>query len=268
MIRNSVHGYSQSVAVEYKLTNDDLLILRWFAEFSPVMKVKIILGKPYYWISYKHLLSSLPILNKGKKALALYNIQRLIDCNVLVRENVINAGEIEHKSGKTSWFGFGDNYINLLLDEEQQNFLTNQGNNNYLDQGNKNYLDQGNKNYLNNTSNNNTSNNKCVMRKRIDLDELQCILSLIPNLSIDIKTIPTTFEATKVAEAIKKSTKFLIHTKKLTFFLKHYDDVVNGCFDDYGSGGKDTNALVRRKYSDEELAELFKEMDDFDDLEL
>ncbi len=259
MIRNSVHGYRQSVAVEYNLTNDDLLILRWFAEFSAFMKVKIIRGKPFYWLGYKHLLSSLPILNKGKKAVALYNIQRLLDCNVLVRENVINASEIKGKSGRTSWFGFGDNYINLLLDDEQQIFLENQGN--------KNYFDQGNKNYLNNTNKDNTNKDKCVPRVRANADKLQPILSLIPNLSIDSKTIPTNFDATKVAEAIKKSNKFLINIKKLSFFLAHYDDILKGVFDDYGKV-KDAQALVRRKYTKEQLNEIFADMDDYDKLDL
>ena len=261
MIRNSVHGYRQSVAVEYKLTNDDLLILRWFAEFSAFMKVKIIRGKPFYWLGYKHLLSSLPILNKGKKAVALYNIQRLLDCNVLVRENVINASEIKGKSGRTSWFGFGDNYINLLLDDEQQIFLENQGN--------KNYFDQGNKNYLNNTNKDITNMDKCVPRVRANADRLQPILSLIPNLAIDSKTIPANFDATKVAEAIKKSNKFLINVKKLSFFVAHYDDILKGVFDDYGTGKvKDAQALVRRNYTKEQLNEIFADMDDYDKLDL
>ena len=269
MIRNSVHGYRQSVAVEYKLTNDDLLILRWFAEFSAFMKVKIIRGKPYYWLGYKHLLSSLPILNKQKQAVAKFNLQRLLDCNVLVRENVINASEIKGKSGKTSWFGFGENYINLLLDEEQQNFLENQEYKNTYDQEYKNTYDQEYKNTLNNTNKDITSNDKCVPRVRANADRLQPILSLIPNLSIDSKTIPTNFDATKVAEAIKKSNKFLINVKKLSFFLAHYDDILKGVFDDYGTGKvKDAQALVRRNYTQEQLDEIFADMDDYDKLDL
>ena len=122
---------------------------------------------------------------------------------------------------------------------------------------------------VNNTNKDITSNDKCVPRVRANADRLQPILSLIPNLSIDSKTIPTNFDATKVAEAIKKSNKFLINVKKLSFFLAHYDDILKGVFDDYGTGKvKDAQALVRRNYTQEQLDEIFADMDDYDKLDL
>ncbi|MDD7457258.1 MAG: hypothetical protein PUK83_02355 [Clostridia bacterium] len=260
----TIHGFNQAEAVKLGLNNDDLLILRWFVDFTPSLKIKscLINGKPYYWINYGYLLECLPILHKKPRALASDNIQRLLNSNVLKREIRLNAPEIEHKSGKTAWFGFGENYEQLISDI----FLPDQVNKNVLDQVNKNRLDQVNKNVPDYSNIDSSNINKCVPRVRANAEKLQPIISLISNLSIDSKTIPANFDATKVAEAIKKSNKFLINVKKLSFFLAHYDDILKGVFDDYGKV-KDAQAIVRRNYSKEQLAEMFPEIDNFDDLD-
>ena len=264
----TIHGFNQAEAVKLGLNNDDLLILRWFVDFTPSNKIKscLINGKPYYWINYGYLLECLPILHKKQRALASDNIQRLLNSNVLKREIRLNAPEIEHKSGKTAWFGFGENYEQLISDI----FLLDQVNKNVLDQVNKNRLDYSIKDYSNIDKCVNTG--VCVRAcacthvevESVDLSPLKTVL---PNLIIDVQTLPADFNCDKVANAVKHSTKFLSKIPKLSFYVRHYNDVINNYFVDIGKGATDDGAIVRRNYTKEQLAEMFPEIDNFDDLD-
>lgn len=273
-MKYTIHGFSQAEAVKLGLNNDDLLILRWFVDFTPSKDIKscLIKGKPFYWINYHHIIEGLPILQKTEKAISKYNIQRLLDAGVLVREIRLNAPEIEHRSGKTAWFGFGEKY-SLLTDDI---FLDNQGNKNTLDQGNKSILDQGNKSTLDYSNRDESNIIKCVNTgagvracacthvKEVELSPLKAVL---PNLIIDVQTLPSDFDCDKVANAVKHSTKFLSKIPKLSFYVNHYVDVINNVYVDIGKGATDDGAIVRRNYSKEQLAEMFPEIDDFDDLD-
>ncbi len=273
-MKYTIHGFSQAEAVKLGLNNDDLLILRWFVDFTPSKDIKscLIKGKPFYWINYHHIIEGLPILQKTEKAISKYNIQRLLNAGVLVREIRLNAPEIEHRSGKTAWFGFGEKY-SLLTDDI---FLANQGNKNTLDQGNKSILDQGNKNALDYSNIDSSNIDKCVNTgagvracacthvevESVDLSPLKAVL---PNLIIDVQTLPAEFNCDDVANAIKRSSKFLQHIKQLKFFVNHYLEVVSDVFIDIGK--TDNTAINRRNYTKEQLQEMFPEIDNFDDLE-
>ena len=262
----TIHGFNQAEAVKLGLNNDDLLILRWFVDFTPSPKIKScqINGKPYYWINYHHIIESLPILQKNEKAISKYNIQRLLVAGVLVREIRLNAPEIEHRSGKTAWFGLGEKYT-LLIDDI---FFANQGNKSILDQGNKNALDYSIKDYSNIDKCVNAGVGAgvraCTHVKEVDLSPLKAVL---PNLIIDVQTLPADFTCDKVANAVKQSTKFLSKIPKLSFYVRHYNDVINNYFVDIGKGATDDQAIVRRNYTKEQLAEMFPEIDNFDNLE-
>lgn len=273
-MKYTIHGFSQAEAVKLGLNNDDLLILRWFVDFTPSKDIKscLIKGKPFYWINYHHIIEGLPILQKTEKAISKYNIQRLLNAGVLVREIRLNAPEIEHRSGKTAWFGFGEKY-SLLTDDI---FLGNQGNKNTLDQGNKSILDQGNKSILDYSNIDSSNINKCVNTgvgvracaythvESVDLSPLKVVL---PSLIVDVQTLPSDFDCDKVANAVKQSTKFLSKIPKLSFYVRHYNDIINNYFVDIGKGTTDDGAIVRRNYSKEELSEMFPEIDNFDDLD-
>ena len=253
----TIHGFSQAEAVKLGLNNDDLLILRWFVDFTPSPKIKscLINGKTFYWINYHHIIEGLPILQKNEKAISKFNIQRLLNAGVLVREIRLNAPEIEHRSGKTAWFGLGEKYT-LLIDDI---FFANQGNKNALDYSIKDY----------------SNNDKCVNAgvgagvracthvKEVDITP---ILSVQPNLIIDVDYLPAEFNCDDVANAIKRSSKFLQHIKQLKFFVNHYLEVVSDVFIDIGKN-TETTAINRRNYTKEQLAEMFPEIDNFDDLD-
>lgn len=270
----TIHGFSQTEAVKLGLNNDDLLILRWFVDFTPSKSMKscLINGKPFYWINYGYLLECLPILSKKPRALASDNIQRLLNSNVLRREIRLNAPEIEHKSGQTSWFGFGENFEKLVNDI----FLSEQVNKNVPDQVKKNVPDQVKKNRPDYSIKDYSNIDKCVNAgagvgaracthvKEVDLTPLKAVL---PNLIIDVDYLPSDFNCDKVANAVKHSTKFLSKIPKLSFYVRHYNDVINNYFVDIGKGATDDGAIVRRNYTKEQLAEMFPEIDDFDDLD-
>ena len=272
-MKYTIEGFSQNEAVKLGLTSEDLIILRWFVDFTPSKDIKscLIKGKPFYWINYHHIIEGLPILQKTEKAISKYNIQRLLDAGVLVREIRLNAPEIEHRSGKTAWFGFGEKY-SLLTDDI---FFDNQGNKNTLDQGNKSILDQGNKSTLNYSNKNESNIIKCVNTgagvracacthvKEVDLSP---ILAVQPNLIVNVDYLPAKFNCDDVANAIKRSSKFLQHIKQLKFFVNHYLEVVSDVFIDIGKN-TETTAINRRNYTKEQLQEMFPEIDNFDDLD-
>ena len=262
----TIHGFSQTEAVKLGLNNDDLLILRWFVDFTPSPKIKScqINGKTFYWINYHHIIEGLPILQKTEQSISKYNIQRLLDAGVLVREIRLNAPEIEHRSGKTAWFGLGEKYT-LLIDDI---FLDSQRYKSTVDQAYKSTVDYSIKDYSNNDKCVNTGAGvracACTHVKEVELSPLKAVL---PNLIIDVQTLPSDFNCDKVANAVKHSTKFLSKIPKLSFYVNHYVDVINNIYVDIGKGATDPQAIVRRNYTKEQLAEMFPEIDDFDNLD-
>ncbi len=271
----TIHGFNQAEAVKLGLNNDDLLILRWFVDFTPSNKIKScqISDKTFYWLDYSYLLECLPILGKNCKNLSKMNFQHLVDANVLIKEIRFNVKEIK-KAGKTAWFSFGKNY-ELLVNSI---FLQSQGSKSTYDQGSKSTYDQGSKTTQDYSNIDSSNKDKCVNTgagvracacthvevESVDLSPLKAVL---PNLIIDVQTLPADFNCDKVANAVKHSTKFLSKIPKLSFYVRHYNDVINNYFVDIGKGATDDGAIVRRNYSKEQLAEMFPEIDDFDDLD-
>ncbi|MDY2737541.1 conserved phage C-terminal domain-containing protein [Intestinibacter sp.] len=70
-MRKWIHGYKQDVAIEYGLSNDELLILRHFEDFANSHKMDSFFdGKDmYYWVNYEKFLKDLPIINFKKERL-------------------------------------------------------------------------------------------------------------------------------------------------------------------------------------------------------
>ena len=83
----SIEGFDQSKAVDLGLSVADVLLLRWFVDFSNTgaMEKRVIDGKEYFWISYDYVLQELPILKISKKT--LYRcFMELVDKGVLIHE--------------------------------------------------------------------------------------------------------------------------------------------------------------------------------------
>lgn len=110
-MKYTVEGFNQEKAIELGLDVDDLIILRWFVDFSNNMKQKVIEGTTYYWVTYEKLLNDLPILNVKKRALQ-YKLDKLIRAKILIHKNI-------KEDGNFSYYGFGENYSSLIADTEK-----------------------------------------------------------------------------------------------------------------------------------------------------
>ena len=77
-MKYTIHGFSQSKAVELGLDNDDLLILRYFIDFkdSGSMVSTIVDDKTFYWVKYEAILEQLPILKLKKDSLYRFFYKR------------------------------------------------------------------------------------------------------------------------------------------------------------------------------------------------
>lgn len=110
-MKYTILGFSQKVAVSFGLTAKDLLILRWFVDYSSSGKMvrKRIDEVDYYWVDYSGIIEELPILYTTKKD----TIYRSLT-------NMSKLGILEHKTikqgGVWSYYKIGVNYINLISD--------------------------------------------------------------------------------------------------------------------------------------------------------
>lgn len=112
-MRYSVHGFSQSKAIEYELNNDDLLLLRWFVDFIGTNRLDfVIIGDDiYYWVVYDKLLEDLPILNVSKERIKKKHFNKLCEKGILKHKHV-------KEGGSYSYYAIGDNYLSLIAEDE------------------------------------------------------------------------------------------------------------------------------------------------------
>lgn len=105
----SIHGFYQPRAVELGLTNDDLLVLRWFVDFAGTEKMKTIIEDDgiYYWISYSTILEDLPVLKITKKTLKRKHFDKLCEAKVLKHKHIKQGGSF-------SYYAYGINYDTLI----------------------------------------------------------------------------------------------------------------------------------------------------------
>jgi len=108
-MKYSVHGFSQIRAVELGLTNNDLLVLRWFVDFAGTQKMKTMFDKDgiYYWINYQTIIDDLPVLNLKKDTVRKVIFKNLCANNVLKHKHILNGGSF-------SYYGYSINYDSLV----------------------------------------------------------------------------------------------------------------------------------------------------------
>lgn len=106
-------GFSQKSVVDminagHKIDVSDLAILRWLVDFSHTDKmVKVVDGgKTYYWVNYQSVLDDLPILNIGRRMLAV-RLQRMVDAGIL-------CSSLKRNGGTFTLYGFGEKYESLI----------------------------------------------------------------------------------------------------------------------------------------------------------
>ena len=107
-MKYTIMGFSQKAACEFNLDLIDLVILRWFVDFkdSGKMKVKIMQGDKYYWVSYKSIVQDIPVLNIQKDAV-YRRLRKLCQAGVLKKRTVFEFGTF-------SYFALDKNYKKLI----------------------------------------------------------------------------------------------------------------------------------------------------------
>ena len=108
-MKYTIHGFSQSVAIQLGMDNDDLLILRWIVDFSQSGKMNHVYknDRMYYWIHYDSLLKDIPILRMKKDTL----YRRL---KKMAASDVLSHMTVKNKKGVYSYYGLGNKYYNLI----------------------------------------------------------------------------------------------------------------------------------------------------------
>lgn len=108
-MKYSIHGFYQPRAVELGLTNDDLLVLRWFVDFAGTNKMKTIIEEDgiYYWVNYTSILEDLPVLRISKVTLKRKHFDKLCEANVLKHKHIKQGGSF-------SYYAYGINYDTLI----------------------------------------------------------------------------------------------------------------------------------------------------------
>ena len=107
-MKYTIEGFSQEKAIEYGLDIEDLIILRWFVDFSPKMSQKQINDSIYYWINYQAILKDLPILGFKTKD-RLYR-----KLKVMVEKDILKHVGVKNKDGSFSYYAFSTKYEELV----------------------------------------------------------------------------------------------------------------------------------------------------------
>lgn len=137
-MRFNVHGFDQKVAIEFGLSNDELLILRHFEDFVCSGKMESFYeeGHMFYWVNYNKFLEDLPILNINKERLGnimLYELgtkpldfnERIKNYSETTRKAVLKrkyTGLLKNKTlrnsevGVRSYFSFSEIFYKLKLE--------------------------------------------------------------------------------------------------------------------------------------------------------
>ena len=132
-MRYTIEGFNQEYATtlkkEIKKNKDstktikvdctDLVILRWFVDFYPRMKKVEIDGQEYSWLTHSKLVEDLPLLDISQRAF-IERMQKLVEFNILTYKFVNNKGG-------HSYYGFGENYINLINTNNETTIRSNVG---------------------------------------------------------------------------------------------------------------------------------------------
>lgn len=108
-MRSYIHGFNQDRAIELGLSNDELLLLRWFVDFqnTPHMQTMVTADGVFYWVSYDKVLEDLPILQVSKDRLKKKYFNHMIEAQVLQHAHVKNGGSF-------SYYALGQNYLSLI----------------------------------------------------------------------------------------------------------------------------------------------------------
>lgn len=119
-MKYTIFGFRQIEAVKMDLTNDDLLLLRWFVDFKECGKMdrKYIkdMNNMGYWVNYTNVINELPIIFKSKSMEAnKKKLQRMLAGNLskVITRDFEASQPTEYVDGKPVYRG-GKMYIALI----------------------------------------------------------------------------------------------------------------------------------------------------------
>lgn len=229
----SIHGFYQPRAVELGLTNDDLLVLRWFVDFAGTNKMKTVLEADgiYYWINYATLLDDLPVLRITKDTLKRKHFDKLTKTNVLRHKHIKQGGSF-------SYYAYGINYDTLVyLQDNAPTGISSEGCDK-MNGGGTGISSEGYGEIVGtkiNLLNNQSINNKSIKDKEdVPYDE---IVNLYHQICISFPKI------IKLSDSRKKTIKarFLEYDKDINIFKTLFTKAENSNFLK-GTNGKGWNA--------------------------
>ncbi|MGL5379003.1 conserved phage C-terminal domain-containing protein [Clostridium sp.] len=104
----NILGFKQAELVNLKLDLNDTLIINYISNFikSGKMVTEKVNGEEFYWVDYKSLLESLPILNLKKDA--LYKRLKALEKKEILKHYT------KKSEGTYSFYALGDKYEDLL----------------------------------------------------------------------------------------------------------------------------------------------------------
>lgn len=122
-MKYTIEGFSQEAALSLKkeikeeisgsertqilkLDVIDLMLLRWFVDFYPKMKKKIIKETQYAWVNYQSIVEDLPLLSIEKKQV-YRRFKKMCELEILTHYH-------DKDGGSFSYYGFGEIYASLI----------------------------------------------------------------------------------------------------------------------------------------------------------
>lgn len=114
-MKYEIQGFGQKALLKYGLDGIDALILRYFVDFKDtgLMISKEVDGQAYYWLKYDSIAEELPIL--GLKKSSIYKrLKKMCEAKILTHITV-------RIGGTYSYYGIGENYVELVRDPNDLN---------------------------------------------------------------------------------------------------------------------------------------------------
>ena len=113
-MRYSILGFNQALAVQYKLTLNDLLLLDYIirANGNPKMKHIVQDDVSYVWLSHSKLREDLPILNIGEGTLKNW-LSELESMGFIQSKQVAESG----RKGSRTYYAITELTLSLLYDD-------------------------------------------------------------------------------------------------------------------------------------------------------
>jgi hypothetical protein len=108
-MKYNICGFSQTELIKHGLDHSDALILQEIKDFyaSGRMVTRDIDGKEYFWVKYKMLIDSLPVLGIKSRDAIYRRLMKMVACGVLEHQTV-------KRNGTYSYFRFGKSMPALL----------------------------------------------------------------------------------------------------------------------------------------------------------